>query len=77
MVVSNDALPTPRLTVTSSEISMRLWDSEDAIVLSAMMASFMGQRQIDRLNAGSNRQGLNYRQLRSFFVPWPKTGGER
>jgi len=50
---------------------------EDAVVLSAMLASFIGQRQIDRLNAGSNRQGLNYQQLRSFLVPWPKADAER
>jgi type I restriction enzyme S subunit len=49
----------------------------DAIVLSAILASFIGQRQIDRLNAGSNRQGLNYRQLRSFLIPWPKRDSER
>lgn len=50
---------------------------EDAIFLSAVLASFIGQNQIDRLNAGSNRQGLNYRQLRSFSVPWPKDRNER
>lgn len=50
---------------------------EDAVLLSAVLASFIGQNQIDRLNAGSNRQGLNYRQLRSFSVPWPKDRNER
>lgn len=50
---------------------------EDARFLSAVLASFIGQRQIDRLNAGSNRQGLNYQQLRSFLVPWPKHEAER
>jgi type I restriction enzyme S subunit len=50
---------------------------EDAILLAAVLASFIGQRQIDRLNAGSNRQGLNYQQLRSFLVPWPKHEAER
>lgn len=49
----------------------------DAIVLSAILASFIGQRHIDRLNAGSNRQGLNYQQLRSFLIPWPKRESER
>ncbi len=50
---------------------------EDAVFLSTVLASFIGQGQIDRLNAGSNRQGLNYRQLRSFIVPWPKEEAER
>ena len=50
---------------------------EDAVFLSAILGSYIGQNQIDRLNAGSNRQGLNYRQLRSFFVPWPKDSNER
>lgn len=50
---------------------------EDAVFLCAVLASFIGQRQIDRLNAGSNRQGLNYQQLRSFVIPWPKDNSER
>lgn len=50
---------------------------KDAVFLSAVLASFIGQNQIDRLNAGSNRQGLNYRQLRSISVPWPKNKSER
>jgi len=50
---------------------------EDAVFLSAVLASFIGQHQIDRLNAGSNRQGLNYQQLRSFLVPWPIDDAER
>jgi type I restriction enzyme S subunit len=50
---------------------------EDAVVLAAMLSSFIGQRQIDRLNAGSNREGLNYQQLRSFLIPWPKQDDER
>jgi type I restriction enzyme S subunit len=50
---------------------------EDAVFLSAVLASFIGQHQIDRLNAGSNRQGLNYQQLRSFVVPWPRDDSER
>lgn len=45
---------------------------EDAIFLSSVLASHIGQSQIDRLNAGGNRQGLNYEQLRSFTIPWPE-----
>ena len=44
---------------------------EDAVFLSAILASHIGQSQIDRLNAGGNREGLNYEQLRSFMIPWP------
>jgi type I restriction enzyme S subunit len=49
---------------------------EDATFLTAFLGSPFGQSQIDRLNAGSNRQGLNYAQIRSFIVPWPD-GEER
>lgn len=43
----------------------------DAKFLSAVLSSPIGQNQIFRLNAGGNREGLNYHQLRSFVVPWP------
>jgi type I restriction enzyme S subunit len=49
---------------------------EDAIFLSAALASYIGQSQIKRLNAGSNREGINYQQLRAIVVPWP-TESER
>jgi len=44
---------------------------EDAILLSSILASNIGQSQIDLFNAGGNREGLNYEQLRSFIIPWP------
>ena len=43
----------------------------DASFLAHVLASHIGQSQIDRLNAGGNREGLNYQQLRAFTVPWP------
>lgn len=49
----------------------------DAAFISAFLGSGFGQRQIDRLNAGSNRQGLNYSQIRSFSVPWPNAEERR
>jgi len=49
----------------------------DAVFLSAALASHIGQHQIDMYNAGSNRQGLNYQQLRGFVVPWPRDPKER
>ena len=45
---------------------------EDAVFLASVLASHIGQSQIDRLNAGGNREGLNYQQVRSFVVPWPR-----
>lgn len=45
--------------------------ASDATFLSSVLASPIGQLQIERLNAGGNREGLNYAQLRSFLVPWP------
>jgi type I restriction enzyme S subunit len=47
-----------------------------ALYLSTFLSSPFGQKQIDRLNAGGNREGLNYQQLRAFFVPWPKQDTE-
>lgn len=43
----------------------------DSTFLAAVLASEIGRRQLRALNAGSNREGLNYKQLRSFQVPWP------
>jgi len=45
---------------------------EDAFYLSSVLSSHIGQHQIDVLNAGGNREGLNYQQLRSFVIPWPE-----
>lgn len=43
----------------------------DALLLSAVLGSPIGQRQLEALNTCGNRQGLNYQQLGSFVVPWP------
>lgn len=45
---------------------------EDALFLSSVMSSNIGQHQIDIFNAGGNREGLNYQQLKSIKVPWPE-----
>ncbi len=50
---------------------------EDALLLSNILASPIGQRQVFRFNSGGNRQGLNYEQIRKFLIPWPKSSGER
>lgn len=46
-------------------------DFDDAKFLASVLTSHIGQSQIARFNAGGNREGLNYKQLRSFKVPWP------
>jgi len=51
--------------------------NEDATFLSTALSSSIGQKQIIRMNAGSNRQGLNYQQIRSFEIPWPNNDDER
>jgi type I restriction enzyme, S subunit len=43
-----------------------------AIYLSSFLSSNFGQNQIDKNNAGGNREGLNYQQIRKFHIPWPK-----
>ena len=40
------------------------------------LSSYHGQRQVFRFNAGGNREGLNYQQLRSFLIPWPESKDE-
>lgn len=42
-----------------------------AIFLSAFLASDYGQRQIKALNAGGNREGLNYQQVRAMTLAYP------
>jgi type I restriction enzyme, S subunit len=41
--------------------------------LNLFLLSELGQRQIDSFQAGGNRQGLNFAQVRSFKLPLPKT----
>lgn len=44
----------------------------DAKYLASLLASPIGQRQMDVLLTIGNRQGLNYQQLGSFVIPWPE-----
>lgn len=39
--------------------------------LDSFLQSLQGQAQIDSFQAGGNRQGLNYEQVRSFAIPLP------
>lgn len=43
----------------------------DSQFLNSYLLSVAGQRQIDNFQAGGNRQGLNYGQIRSFLIPLP------
>jgi type I restriction enzyme S subunit len=45
--------------------------------LNLFLLSAGGQRQIDSFQAGGNRQGLNFRQVRSICVPIPPTNAEQ
>lgn len=43
------------------------------VFLSQFLMSSRGQSQIDSFQAGGNRQGLNFAQIRSFSIPMPPT----
>jgi type I restriction enzyme S subunit len=46
-------------------------DHLDHIFLNQFLLSSIGQKQIDSFQAGGNRQGLNFGQIRSFRLPLP------
>ncbi|ERL56974.1 Type I restriction-modification system, specificity subunit S [Psychrobacter aquaticus CMS 56] len=39
--------------------------------LKSFLLSFQGQKQIEQCQAGGNRQGLNFEQIKSFKIPFP------
>lgn len=43
-----------------------------AVFLNQYLNSSEGQKQIDSFQAGGNRQGLNFAQIRSFSIPTPQ-----
>ncbi len=45
--------------------------------LNQYLISASGQKQIDGFQAGGNRQGLNFAQIRSFLIPIPTTINEQ
>ncbi len=45
---------------------------EKSIYLSTFLNSVYGQNQIQQNNAGSNREGINYNQIRAILLPWFK-----
>jgi len=46
-------------------------DQLDPLFLNQFLISQRGQKQIDSFQAGGNRQGLNFAQIRSFAIPLP------
>ena len=46
-------------------------------LLNQYLISKCGQTQIDSFQAGGNRQGLNFGQIRSFVIPMPPTKAEQ
>ncbi len=49
----------------------------DPRFLNSYLLSATGQKQIDSFQAGGNRQGLNYSQIRSFLIPQPTLSEQR
>ena len=47
------------------------------LFLKQYLISQDGQKQIDSFQAGGNRQGLNFEQIRSFLIPLPSVFGEQ
>jgi type I restriction enzyme, S subunit len=52
-------------------------DSLNAFFLNQYLICQRGQKQIDSFQAGGNRQGLNFAQIRSFAIPLPPTFPEQ
>lgn len=46
-------------------------DDLDSGYLKSFLLSFQGQKQIEQCQAGGNRQGLNFEQIKSFKIPFP------
>ena len=63
----------PVANVNQHVCEIRLEEPSEAAAkfYSYILQSDIGQRQIHCLNAGGNREGLNFQQLRSFVVPEP------
>ena len=52
-------------------------DELDPVLLNQFLISERGQKQIDGFQAGGNRQGLNFAQIRSFGIPFAPTEREQ
>lgn len=69
--------PTANVNQHVCIIRQRDTSPQDAIFLSSFIASHFGQKQIKMLNAGGNREGLNYQQVRNIVVPYPEAQERR
>lgn len=69
----------PRANVNQHVCIIRMANRvfHDAYYISKIIGSYIGQNQIKILNAGSNREGLNYQQVRNIIVPYAKSEKER
>lgn len=52
-------------------------DELNPVFLNQFLISQYGQEQINSFQAGGNRQGLNFAQIRSFAIPLPPTSDEQ
>ncbi len=53
-------------------IRLKNYIESDANFIATVLSSYIGQGQIIALNAGGNREGLNYQQVRNIIVPFPE-----
>lgn len=62
----------PLSNVNQHVCSIRIKNTslEKAVFLSSFLSSIYGQNQIHQNNAGSNREGINYNQIRALHIPW-------
>jgi len=56
---------------------IRIGPALDPHYVSAFLLSEPGQRQVDAFQAGGNRQGLNFQQIRTFEIPCPPLEEQR
>lgn len=65
----------PKANVNQHVCALRLDNNSEsrAYFLQSFLSSVYGQNQIFRLNAGGNREGLNYSQTRAITLPWPSS----
>ena len=68
----------PKANVNQHVCAIRLKNKSDpkAIFLSTFLNSHFGQNQISKLNAGSNREGLNYVQVKEIILMYPNKDNE-
>ena len=50
---------------------IRTKENPDPNFLCQLLNSIHGQNQIEKFQAGGNREGLNFQQIRSFKIPFP------